>query len=473
MSTVALVGRPNVGKSTLFNRLARKPLAIVQDMPGLTRDRHYAEIMLGDRPVTLVDTGGMEPKPKGSINERVQEQTKLGIEEAAVVVFIVDARAGLTAEDQAIARQLRKTGKPVIVCANKVEGPREEATSSEFHRLGFDEVVLISAEHGRNVKALVDLVLGFLPVAKEVAPVKDALCSIAVLGRPNVGKSSLVNRLLGEERMIASAEPGTTRDAIDAVVEHEGERYVFIDTAGLRRKARIEEQLEEQMVGSALRSLKRADVALLVLDATELATEQEAKLARVVLDHGKSLIFIINKWDLRDKKLNPQNFKEEMQRRFPHLMGARYVYASALTGQGLEVLFPEINATLAEWRRRVSTGELNRFIDAAQERHPTPMYNGKRGKIYYLSQVGIEPPTMAMMVNDPERFPDAYKRYLEAQLRDEFGFEGTPVVFYLRKRHGRGEKAVVEKGERKKDGRKKTGREKTGREKGGREKGAS
>lgn len=440
--TVALVGRPNVGKSTMFNRLAQKSLAIVQDMPGLTRDRHSAQVSLGGRGVTLVDTGGLEPKAKVGMSAAVLKQTEAGIDEADVVVMMVDGRVGLTPDDQAIAVKLRKINKPVIVCVNKIDSGDDDAVLAEFHRLGFDEVVWTSAAHGRNVRALIEAIHRFLPKEDSQTLAARILCRVAVLGRPNVGKSSLINRLLGSERHITSSEAGTTRDAVDSIVTHDSDNFCFIDTAGIRRKARVSEQLEEQMVGASIRAMERADVVVLVLDATDedekLATDQEAKLAALVIDRGKSLIIAVNKWDVRDPKLNPQNFREELLKNYGFLAAARLMYLSAKTGQGTEELFSEIKATYEEWQRRIPTGELNRFLEVTLERNPPPMLGGKRGKVYYVSQVSIKPPTMALMVNDPDRFSDAYKRYLTNALRETFGFSGTPVVMHFRATHGQG-----------------------------------
>lgn len=436
--TVALVGRPNVGKSTMFNRLAQKALAIVQDMPGLTRDRHSAQVSLDGRGLTLVDTGGLEPKAKSGMSAAVLKQTEAGIAEADVVVMMVDGRVGLTPDDQGIAVKLRKINKPVIVCVNKIDSGDDEAIMAEFHRLGFDEVVWTSAVHGRNIRALIAAIHRFLPKEDAKSPAEKILCRVAVLGRPNVGKSSLINRLLGSERHITSDEAGTTRDAVDSVVRYEGDNFCFIDTAGIRRKARVSEQLEEQMVGSSIRAMERADVVVLLLDATELATDQEAKLAALVIDRGKSLIVAVNKWDARSPELNPQNFREELLKNYGFLAAARLMYLSAKTGQGTEELYGEIKETFEEWQRRIPTGELNRFLEVTLERNPPPMLGGKRGKVYYVSQVAIKPPTMALMVNDPNRFPDSYKRYITNALRETFGFSGSPVVMHFRATHGQG-----------------------------------
>lgn len=445
---VALVGRPNVGKSTLFNRLVGKRRAIVEDTPGVTRDRLYVDAELLGRKVRWCDTGGLEPKKseRDKITDEVQKQTELGINEADVVVFVVDGQVGRTPEDESVARKLRRAGKNVIVAVNKIDGAKHDDLVNEFYRIGLSNVMAISAAHGRGMDELREEIVAKLPEAPAVltAPVlsdEEVFCKVAVLGRPNVGKSSLVNRLLGSERHIASDVPGTTRDAIDSDVVLGDKTYRFIDTAGLRRKARIEGAIETQMVASSLASMDRADVVVLVLDATEMATDQEAKLASLCADRGKGLVVAVNKWDVRSPQLNPQNFKQELVDRYPFMSFARVLYLSAKTGQGIEVLYEGIDATLGELRRRLATPDLNRFFENVLGSHPPPMLNGKRGRVYFVSQVETSPPTLVAMVNDPERISDDYRRYLVKQLREEFGFEGAPVRLILRRRHGRDSEA--------------------------------
>ncbi len=433
---LALVGRPNVGKSTLFNRLAKKKLAIVEDMPGVTRDRHYTEATLAGREILLVDTGGFEPKNSDDMLVAMRRQTELAIEEAHGIVLVTDASSGLRPEDKEIARRLRKAGKPFVVCVNKIDHDKHESALYEFHRLGAEHVLPVSAEHGRGVSGLIEAALAILPKAPEVEAqaAEGVRAKIAVIGRPNAGKSSLVNRLLGEERHLATPIAGTTRDSIDSIIERGEDRYCFIDTAGLRRKARISQRLEEFMVVSALRSLERADIVVLLLDAQELGTDQDAKIAALAHDRGKGIVIAVNKWDLPHEGLGPHNLREEITRHYPFLTYARIVHLSARTGQGMEGLWKAIRATLEERERRVPTGELNRLLESLYEQHAPAFVRGKRGKIYYATQVSVAPPTFVLQVNDPKRFGNDYARYLQNALRKTYGFEGTPLVIRFRRR---------------------------------------
>ena len=435
-AVVALVGRPNVGKSTLFNRLMRKKTAIVEDIPGVTRDRHYGETTLGERPILLIDTGGFEPKTDDAMLLAMRQQTELAIEEAEAIVLVTDGAHGLRPEDKEIARRLRKANKPFLVAVNKIDHEQHDAQVFDFHQLGSEHVIGVSAEHNRGTEELILAIRAQLPKeTPAVDPGPDVRASIAVIGRPNVGKSSLLNRLVGEERHLATPIAGTTRDSIDSFVERHGKRYRFIDTAGLRRKAKISERLEEFMVVSALRSLEDADVVVLVLDATEPFTDQDAKIAALAHDRGKGIVLALNKWDLPHEKLNAKNLKEEIDYTLPFLSYARVIYMSVKTGQGVDGLFPAIECTIGEREKRITTGELNRLVSHLYDEHEPAYVSGKRGKIYFATQVAIKPPTFVMAVNDPDRFSDEYTRYLTNALRKHYGFEGTPIVIRFRRRH--------------------------------------
>lgn len=432
---IALVGRPNVGKSTVFNRLMKKKAAIVEDIPGVTRDRHYGEATIGDRDVLLIDTGGFEPRTDDAMLLAMRRQTELAIDEAQSIVLVGDGATGLRPEDKEIARRLRQAGKPFVVAVNKIDHEAHEASVHEFHQLGAEHLVAVSAEHGRGFEELQALMLKQLGPKAESAPMPDVRASVAVIGRPNVGKSSLLNRLLGEDRHLATPIAGTTRDSIDSYVEKNGQRYRVIDTAGLRRKSKISERLEEYMVVSALRSLESADVVVLVLDATEPFTDQDAKIAALAHDRGKGIVLAVNKWDLPHDKLNPRNLKEEIDYTLPFLSYARVLYMSVKTGQGVDGLFDQIEATLKEREKRIPTGELNRVVEKLYEEHEPVFVRGKRGKIYFVTQADTSPPTFIFAVNDPDRFGEDYARYLTNQLRKQYDFSGTPIVIRFRRRH--------------------------------------
>ncbi len=442
---VALVGRPNVGKSTLFNRLMRKKTAIVEDIPGVTRDRHYGDAVLGERPVLLIDTGGFEPKTDDEMLLAMRRQTELAIEEAEAVVLVADGAAGLRPEDKEIARRLRKAGKPFVVAVNKIDHERHEANVPEFHQLGAEQLISVSAEHGRGHDELITAIMTRLGPPKPAAWAEEGVrASIAVIGRPNVGKSSLLNLLLGEERHLATPIAGTTRDSIDSFIEKGEHRYRFIDTAGLRRKARISERLEEFMVVSTLRSLESADLVVLMLDATEPFTDQDAKIAALAHDRGKGIVLVVNKWDLPHERLTSKNLIDEINHTLPFMSYARVLYMSVKTKHGVDQLFEQIEGAIAEREKRIPTGELNRLVSRMYEEHEPAYHAGKRGKIYFATQVQIKPPTFVFSVNDPDRFTDDYARYLTNQFRKHMGFEGTPLVIRFRRRHKSDEGSGVE-----------------------------
>ncbi|SHJ21883.1 ribosome biogenesis GTPase Der [Desulfofundulus thermosubterraneus] len=431
---VAIVGRPNVGKSTLFNRLVGSRIAIVEDEPGITRDRLYQDAEWAGRVFTLVDTGGLDFIEAGDIPNQVRRQVELAIEEADVVLFLVDARAGLTSTDEDVAALLRRTKKPVLLVANKVENFQRTGQLVDFFRLGLGEPIPISAAQGMNTGDLLDRLVSVLPpeAAEEEEP--DTV-RIAVIGRPNVGKSSLVNAILGEQRVIVSEIPGTTRDAIDTYFEREGRRYLLVDTAGIRRKSRIEEAIEKYSVIRSLRAVDRCEVALVVLDALEGVTDQDKRIAGYAHEQGKASVLAVNKWDLVEKDTHTsQRFTELIRRELAFMTYAPVVFISALTGKRVPRLLEMVDLVAQQQCLRISTSDLNRLIRDAVLHNPPPAGKNRRLKILYATQGGVKPPTFIMFVNDPELMHFSYLRYLENQLRAAFGFEGTPIRFVLRQR---------------------------------------
>lgn len=431
-SLVAIVGRPNVGKSTLFNRLIQKRLAIVQNIPGITRDRLYAEAEWQGRGFRLVDTGGMNPEASGGIEGQVRWQAEVAVAEADLILFVVDVREGLTHTDEEAARFLRKAGKPVILVANKVDHPSVHPRAYEFYALGFGEPVPVSAEHGMNTGDLLDLVVSQLPPEAAETTSPDAL-PVAVVGRPNVGKSSLVNRLLGEERMIVSETPGTTRDAVDIMVNTDWGPMTFIDTAGMRRRARIEAAVEHYSVLRALRAVDRAEVVLLILDATQPVAEQDQRVAGYVRDSGKAAIILANKWDLMTGEEGvAEEYLAGVRERLYFLHYAPIQLVSALTGRRLSQIAETIQHVAARHASEVPTPALNRLVRDAQEIHPPPTRKGKQFKIYYATQVRKRPPSFVFFVNNPNLLHYSYERFLENTLRERYDFTGTPLRLFFR-----------------------------------------
>lgn len=431
---VAIVGRPNVGKSTLFNRLVGNRVAIVEDEPGITRDRLYRDAEWAGRVFTLVDTGGLDFAELGDIPRQVRRQVELAIEEADVILFLVDARAGLTSTDEDTAALLRRTRKPVLLVANKVEDFQRPGQLAEFYRLGLGEPIPVSAAQGMNTGDLLDRLVSVLPPETGEEEEADTI-RIAVIGRPNVGKSSLVNAILGEERVIVSEIPGTTRDAIDTWFEREGQRYILVDTAGIRRKSRIEEAVEKYSVIRSFKAVDRCEVALVVLDALEGVTDQDKRIAGYAHEQGKASVLVVNKWDLVNKDSHTyQRFTELIRRELAFMTYAPVVFVSALTRKRISRLLEMVNLVAQQQCLRIGTSDLNRLIRDAVLRNPPPAAKNKRLKIFYATQSGVKPPTFILFVNDPELMHFSYLRYLENQLRAAFGFEGTPIRFILRQR---------------------------------------
>ncbi|AGA69761.1 ribosome-associated GTPase EngA [Desulfitobacterium dichloroeliminans LMG P-21439] len=431
---VAIVGRPNVGKSTLFNRLAGGLVAIVENRPGVTRDRLYRDAEWLGRKFTIIDTGGIEFVNENTpISSQMRRQAEIAIEEADVIVFVIDAQVSPTPDDDMIANTLRRSGKPVILAANKVEH-FEKAELYEFYRLGLGEPIPISAVHGMNIGDLLDEVISHFPdeLEEEIDP--DTI-RIAVVGRPNVGKSSLVNTLLGEERVIVSNIPGTTRDAIDSAFKHDGKSYVIIDTAGMRRKGRIEELTEQYSVARSLRAVDRSDVILMLIEAVEGVTEQDKKIAGYAHEAGKGIVLVVNKWDLVEKDDKTMNrFEKTIREELGFMQYAPTLFISAKTGQRVTKLLDLVDFVAEQNSTRVATATLNTLVREWTHLNPPPSDKGRRLKILYATQVGVKPPTFVFFVNDHELMHFSYRRYLENQVRANFGFEGSPIRMIVRQK---------------------------------------
>jgi len=434
---VAILGRPNVGKSTLFNRLAGGRVAIVEDTPGVTRDRLYRDAEWSGKLFTIVDTGGLDFTDKEDpFGERVRAQAQIAIEEADVLLFIVDGRSGITSQDEIIANLLRKAQKPVILVVNKIEQFKNNLDFFEFYQLGLGEPIPISAAHGMNTGDLLDLLVKQFKEIPELDEELDII-KIAIVGRPNVGKSSLVNAILGQERVIVSNIPGTTRDAIDSFFIKDEQRYFLIDTAGMRRKGNIEGDTERFSVMRALRAVDRSDVVLIVLDAIEGVSEQDKRIAGYVHEAGKGAIIVVNKWDLvqkDDKTL--KRFEDEIRKQLAFMPYASIIFVSALTRQRVMKIFDVVNFVAEQQCLRVSTSVLNEVISEAAQLTPAPTYKGKRLKILYATQVGVKPPHFILFVNEPTLMHFSYLRYLENKIRENFGFEGVTMRITARKREG-------------------------------------
>lgn len=437
MPLVAIIGRPNVGKSTLFNKILGVKTAIVDDVAGVTRDRNYADATYRGRKFRLVDTGGLDPSASDGMLALIRRQSELAIAEADILMFVMDGRSGLMPADHEVVRLLRGATKPVFFVVNKIDTPKAEPLVADFYRLGKDELYPVSAEHGIGVSDLLDVLYPLLPAADEAAELTH-LPRIAVVGRPNVGKSTLVNAVLGEERVVVSDIPGTTRDPIDSLVTHEGRRYIFTDTAGIRRRGRIDAGIEGYSVMRSLRAIGRSDVAVLLLDGEEGVTEQDTKIAGAILKQGRACLLLVNKWDLRagDEEAR-QEYERELHRRFPFLTWAPVLYGSARNPESLRQLFPTINQVHGMFTKRVPTGALNTWLQTILATHPLPVRKGKPSKVTksaFITQVATKPPVFALFVGHPQDITPAYMRYLENQLRESYSFSGTPLRLLARKK---------------------------------------
>jgi len=431
---VAIVGRPNVGKSTLFNRIAGGKKAIVWDEPGVTRDRNYADVNWEESVFTLIDTGGFEPVSRDRIFIQMREQCQLAMDEADVILFMVDGKEGLTPSDKEIANILRKLNKPVFYIVNKIDGPKHEEKAIEFYELGVELIYSISAEHGYGVNGLMDDVTKTLPRLTEKKWEKD-ITKVAVVGRPNVGKSSLINRLLGYKRVLVDEVPGTTRDAIDTFFERDGKRYALIDTAGIRRKSRISLRLEKYSIVEALRTIDRSDVALLLLDSKEGVTDQDARIGGFIHEKGKGCILVVNKWDLVEKDSQTMvHYERRVREDLKYLSYAPILFISAMTGQRVKKVLDVVDRVSEQSKKRISTSQLNKYFGEWIEKFPPPLYKNRRVKVNYITQVSTAPPTFVIYANIPNGIHFSYERYLQNQIRETFTFEGVPVRFRFRKK---------------------------------------
>ncbi len=434
---VAIVGRPNVGKSTLFNKLVGDRISIVEDTPGVTRDRIYHEIEWSGRTLMLIDTGGIEPKTDDMILKYMRLQAEIAIDTADVIIFMTDVKTGLTADDKDIGKMLLKSNKPVVLCVNKVDKVGDLPYEFyEFYELGFlSDPIPVSSVHGTGSGDLLDKVLEFLPEQNEDENEDDDAISVAVIGKPNAGKSSIINKILGEDRLIVSNIPGTTRDAINTRLENDFGKYVFVDTAGIRRKSRVEDRIEKFSVLRSKMAVENANVCVLMIDANEGITEQDEHIAGLAHEAGKPTIIVVNKWDLIEKDNKTVNeFTQRIRTALAYMPYAPILFISAKTGQRVDKLFEFINYVHEQSLLRISTGMLNDVLNDAVTKVQPPSDKGKRLKIYYMTQVGVAPPTFVIFCNDAELFHFSYQRYIENRIREVFGFKGTPIKIIIRQK---------------------------------------
>jgi GTP-binding protein len=433
---VAIVGRPNVGKSTLFNRLARSRLAIVRDEPGVTRDRIYASCKWQNRHFSIIDTGGLNLLPQDQLWRQVKEQAEVALKEAQVAILLLDARQGLNPLDKELAHQLHKKGKPLVVAVNKIDSPKNQDHLADFYALGLPQIFPISAEHGLGIGDLIDEVIRLLPDTQAESTSPEPSClKIAVVGRPNVGKSTFINYLLDEERMLVSQEPGTTRDAIDSTIQINKHKYILIDTAGIRKRARVKNVLEKYSVIKALKAIERCDVALVLLDAAEGITDQDIKIASYAHSAGKATVVAINKWDLMPQNTSAMlKYKQQIKERLKLMNYIPLIFISAQTGQRVPNTLKLISEVGKQYARRLPTAALNELLQQATYRHQPPSYQGKAVKLFYITQASAKPPTFVLFAHNPRGIGQAYRRYLINQIRGAFNMTGTPLFIISRKR---------------------------------------
>ncbi|MDR0957971.1 MAG: ribosome biogenesis GTPase Der [Clostridiales bacterium] len=431
---VAIVGRPNVGKSTLFNRLAGIRISIVEDTPGVTRDRIYAESDWLDKKFTVIDTGGLDASSEEFIPAQIREQAQIAIDSADVIVFVTDVKTGVTESDKEIAELLRRSKKPVVVAVNKVDVLAKDSAAYEFYELGLTPVVAISSGQALGLGDLLDEVCALFPKDNQNDNDNDAI-KVAVIGKPNVGKSSLINKILGESRVIVSPVPGTTRDAIDSPFEKDGQKFIFIDTAGMRRKSKVKENIEKYSVIRAVTAVERSDVSIIIINAEEGITDQDAKIAGIAHESGKAAIIAVNKWDAIEKDgKTMKKFDKDIEQNLKYMSYAPKIYISALTGQRVSNIFNTVISVNENSARRIQTGLLNDVLTDALASYPPPAEKGRQLKIFYMTQVSVKPPTFVIFVNDEELLHFSYLRYLENKIREAFGFVGTPLRFMTRGR---------------------------------------
>ncbi|NVJ01581.1 ribosome biogenesis GTPase Der [Myxococcus sp. AM009] len=451
---VAIVGRPNVGKSTLFNRLVGRRVALVQDEPGVTRDRHYADAEWEGRKFTFIDTGGFVPGDEDQLLQQVREQAQLAVDECDVIVFVTDGRAGLTPADEAVANYLRKSGKPVVLAANKLDNTsgQMQALAGEFYRLGLGDVQALSAEHSLGMQELFDSVVARLPPKEEgedaEAPPDDGIIRMAIIGRPNVGKSTLVNAILKEKRVVASEVAGTTRDPVDSELTYKGRKLLLTDTAGIRRKKSIAQRVEQFSVVAALKVMERSDVAVLLMDAMEPAVDQDAKLAGLAEERGRALVIVVNKWDLvgADQR-RQETFRESLKHSLKFVGYAPILFTSALTGSKVEKVVDVATELADQFRFRAPTPQLNRLLEHMVDNHPAPIVRGKPLRMYYIAQVAAAPPTFTITVNHPDGVPDMYRRYITNQLRKTFDLR-VPIRLIFKGRPGQAKREARKRPQR-------------------------
>lgn len=434
---VAIVGRPNVGKSTLFNRLVGERLAIIEDLPGTTRDRVYADISWGDHELTLIDTGGLEPRPESSLRQKVQYQAEAAIEEAEVIIFMVDVLDGVTVPDSEVAEALRRSQKPLLLAVNKADNDQRRHQAFQFHELGIGEPIAISAHHGTGVADLMDEVTARLPLPTPPEE-EPGMLKIAIVGRPNVGKSMLLNAILGQERAIVSETPGTTRDAIDTVFKYDDESILFIDTAGIRRRGRVEGGIERYSVMRSLRAISRADAAILVTEAAEVITAQDTHIAGYIHQALKGMVLVVNKWDLASELgIDAAACATEILQRLKFFPGIPILFVSAQFGGGVDQVLPAAKKVSLDRQKRLPTALLNEELGRILAAHSPPSVRGRQLKVSYVTQAEVSPPTFVFFVNDPKLLHFSYQRYLENKLREAFGFGGIPLKLVF-KRKGKG-----------------------------------
>lgn len=435
MKFIAIVGRPNVGKSTLFNKLVGQRISIVDDTPGVTRDRIYAKGEWLNREFMLIDTGGIEPDSKDVILSQMREQAQLAIDSADAIIFVTDIKTGMTSADQDVAQMLQKSGKPVVLCVNKCDSLGADPPEIyEFYNLGLGDPIAVSSVHGHGTGDLLDAVFEKMPTDPE-EEADEEIVKVAIIGKPNAGKSSLVNKIAGEKRMIVSDKAGTTRDAVDTVITRSDKKYLLIDTAGIRRKSKVSDSVERYSVLRAYMAVDRADVCVIMIDAEEGFTEQDSKIAGYAHEQGKASVVAINKWDLIDKDgKTMQEFTKKLENDFSFMSYAPFVFISAVTGQRIDKLFELIDYTVEQNARRIPTGRLNELLSYATARVQPPSDKGKRLKLYYMTQPSVKPPTFICFCNNKELFHFSYQRYLENQIREAFGLDGTPIRLIPRER---------------------------------------